>query len=739
MEKTSARLSPRELFQLKWFLGGILSLVSMWTIPGLGIGGDFLALGAMFLIAMSLLFPRLPGWIPSGIRKAAPSLLLIFIIGDFFYSGADFLPALIRAILLLITLRSLEYRRRRHDLQLVLLAVFIVVISGVLSMELTFALQVLLFTPLAMAILFTVNLSETATPDEKEIPDHPWSGFRWRWFLPRLWGALDRRMVGFSALLFAGMALSATIMFVSLPRFELGQALPFMRLQSQQSFSGFSESVQFGDVVNIIQDNRMALRADINGERPAAPPYWRMLALDVYADRRFQVSESAREANRHFSDHRLQANFGERQTEPGDRWTLYFEPSVARFLPLPGSFTQIRFQSRQDLVFNPWLQTLGLREVPGSVLFYQLDGVSSMERIPATQADRALIARDPEASGLSGERAAWRYPATTLAVPDDEVTARSLQAIVEEISGGEELSPHAFAMEATRWLQERHHYSLASSIPPGEGDPLVRWMLNGDGGHCELFAGALILLARQAGIPARMVTGFHGGDWNGFENYYMVRNANAHAWVELFDGVGYWWRFDPTPASGLPGSGSVDTEAGEGGPYLGNRSFEAYLDSLRILWYRRVVNFDQRQQRELMTGFRHSVRVGFDGIQEAWSGLKARIRSWFSGSWTLERVLHTLPYIAGGALILLLSTLFGRWFMRRIPSAGGRSHHRIRRQAGRWLTRLKPVTPECTAVREALLVIRYDSPENWPEPSSIFEQAARALRESKSRSGKRET
>lgn len=65
-------------------------------------------------------------------------------------------------------------------------------------------------------------------------------------------------------------------------------------------------------------------------------------------------------------------------------------------------------------------------------------------------------------------------------------------------------------------------------------------------GHCELFASAMALLARSSGIPARVVTGYRGGDVNRVGNYTVVRERNAHAWVEAWVD-GKWRTFDPTP------------------------------------------------------------------------------------------------------------------------------------------------------------------------------------------------
>lgn len=77
-------------------------------------------------------------------------------------------------------------------------------------------------------------------------------------------------------------------------------------------------------------------------------------------------------------------------------------------------------------------------------------------------------------------------------------------------------------------------------------DPVVDFLTTHREGHCELFASALALLARSRGVPARVVTGYRGGDLNRAFGYTVVRERHAHAWVEAWvDGA--WRSFDPTP------------------------------------------------------------------------------------------------------------------------------------------------------------------------------------------------
>lgn len=77
-------------------------------------------------------------------------------------------------------------------------------------------------------------------------------------------------------------------------------------------------------------------------------------------------------------------------------------------------------------------------------------------------------------------------------------------------------------------------------------DPIVDFLKLHKEGHCELFASSMALLARAQGIPTRVVTGYRGGDVNRVGGYTIVRERNAHAWIEAWVD-GQWVTFDPTP------------------------------------------------------------------------------------------------------------------------------------------------------------------------------------------------
>jgi transglutaminase-like putative cysteine protease len=142
-------------------------------------------------------------------------------------------------------------------------------------------------------------------------------------------------------------------------------------------------------------------------------------------------------------------------------------------------------------------------------------------------------------------------------------------------------------------LEERlgHDYQYTTEFVGRSGQlALEDFLFRSRRGHCEFFATAMVVMLRSQGIPARFVTGFLGGDENAFEGYYVVRQSNAHAWVEAWiPGVG-WEVFDPTPAAGRPGALERDL------PVLVSEIW----DYLKFRWDRYVLTFGFYDQLSLL-------------------------------------------------------------------------------------------------------------------------------------------
>jgi hypothetical protein len=170
---------------------------------------------------------------------------------------------------------------------------------------------------------------------------------------------------------------------------------------------------------------------------------------------------------------------------------------------------------------------------------------------------------------------------------------------------GEDASPGEILARLERHLLENYEYSLEFLAHPAER-PVEEFLLRTRRGQCEYFATSLVLMLRARGVPARLVTGFLGGELNPIDGHLVVRQDNAHAWVEAWiDGQG-WTTADPTPPAGRPAFGS---------PGLGRIAGQLW-DFVVFRWDRYVLTYGAADQREFL------VRV-FDGAWRWWQRVRA--------------------------------------------------------------------------------------------------------------------
>ena len=590
------QLTADELQHLKWLLGGALTLLAVGTIFYMDVDAwTLMALTALATIT-TMLRPGLPGRLPPVVHTLAFPAIVAFFAADLWLKG-EVLPAMVRLDILLLLYRNVSYRQRRDDLQIVVLGLFLVVVAGVLTVSLTFAAHLLVYTACALALLLVVTLSDSAArAAPKPVAPDPaaaaWAEHAdWRILLRRLRVVVDWRVLGLGAVLFAGVVAVTALLFLAIPRFQIENSMFLDRFISKKAKSGFTDTITFGDVTEIQQDTSVALSVDVSDQAEVpASPYWRMVTLDYYENRAFRLSTGLRttefQAERSFTS--VVGDGVPRKAAA--QWTFYLEPGVSRYLPLLGHFTRIQFRETQNFRLAPRLAVVALREEPAAMTAYRVDAF-----------DLQPLLRDEGFVKRWQNRATEGISRTALQIflRLGEADLARVRAVVDEITGGAKLTAPEFAGRASEWLRRQHAYSLAPVVPPGAGDPLVRWLTSRESGHCELFAGSFVVLARAAGFPSRVVTGFRGGTWNAYSNNFTVRNSDAHAWAEIFDeAAGAWLRTDPlSPATGgqaaeVRGEAAITSRL--------DRSWKARLDSLRVFWYRRIVSFDQRSQIETL-------------------------------------------------------------------------------------------------------------------------------------------
>ena len=160
----------------------------------------------------------------------------------------------------------------------------------------------------------------------------------------------------------------------------------------------------------------------------------------------------------------------------------------------------------------------------------------------------------------------------------------------------------AVVRRALDWIKADFSYTLVTP-PPGR-DPVDEFLFGYKAGFCQHFSSAFVVLMRNAGVPARVVTGFAGGTRNRVGDYWVVRRMDAHAWAEVWLPQRGWVRVDPTAA--VAPERILDTledRLPEGGDLnLQQRWLQAGQlgDWLRRGWNDLVLSFDARRQQQLL-------------------------------------------------------------------------------------------------------------------------------------------
>ncbi len=156
---------------------------------------------------------------------------------------------------------------------------------------------------------------------------------------------------------------------------------------------------------------------------------------------------------------------------------------------------------------------------------------------------------------------------------------------------GESRSDAERAAKIEAFLRKNFGYSL-SGMTLQRADPVSWFLLHERQGHCEYFAGAMVALLYDVGVPARMVAGYSGGNLSLDGEEAVIRQANAHTWVEAWIGDGDTWStFDPTPEADIPALARPS----------GTERIRWAADWVQSTWDRHVLTFGFGEQVQLVT------------------------------------------------------------------------------------------------------------------------------------------
>ncbi len=505
----------------------------------------------------------------------------------------------------MIASKLLEMARLRDGRIVATLAFFLVATQFLFSQRLELLAWLLASSWLAIAALLRIQRDEDAPRPDAARTDL---------------ATLARTLRSGAGLLALALPF-ALVLFALFPR--LGSPLWGLPEEALDGRTGLSDEMSVGEIANLFNDDSPAFRATFDGAPPdRSQLYWRGPVLWRFDGRTWR---RAFYANRPLQD-----------PPPIDagslRYTVQMEPTERHWLfalDYPARWPDgVRVSANFELVHDEPLTTL----TPYTVIS-QPDFIDTPELSPLF---RRLATELPEGSN---PRTRERAVALRREYPDD---AELIDAVLS-------------------WFNEGPFFYSLETAPLGRHGA-DEFLFDLRTGYCEYYASAFAVLMRHAGIPARIVTGYQGGFWQAADEYLLVRNSDAHAWVEVWlEGRG-WVRVDPTAAvspsrildgarGAVPGAGGwLDADWIYG---LRNQ-----YDRLQHLWNQWVLGFDAERQRSMLR------KLGLQAL-----GV------------TGQAALMVAAVLLLGPLVWWWTTLLHRGARSRDPLE--RAWHRLRRRLAR--------------------------------------------------------
>lgn len=370
------------------------------------------------------------------------------------------------------------------------------------------------------------------------------------------------------------------LLFVFFPRMAPLWSVP---LVSGEARTGISDTMTPGDISSLAQSSERAFRVTFGGDIPAyRDRYWRGLILD------------------RLEGDTWQQGFGRQFRRPG---RVSVDGGVGELEP-----------GQYDVLMEPtdqiWAFALENSEAVSDNVKPNDQGLFRFDR-PADSPVRYRMA-------LTGEDRSDQFGAQ----PDDAQRYLQLprsgnpraRAFAEDLAA-EYSNPQAVVQHLLdRFRQQEYFYTLRPPAMPDDGIDAL--LFDEKRGFCAHYAGAATFVLRAAGIPARVVVGYQGGDFGADNDYLIIRQYDAHAWVEAWLPGQGWVRVDPTAAIAPQRieSGLRDAVAEEGS-FLENEwtSPQRYgdmavlqwaslkLDLMNYHWQRWVVGYQGQSQMDLMS------------------------------------------------------------------------------------------------------------------------------------------
>jgi len=473
--------------------------------------------------------PPAPQWVIGGCSVLA---LLVFFLDSIFISN-DYFIGVAHLTITFQAIKSFDMKEPWDHLQVYFMALLQLIIASEIMYSVAFGFLFVLFLIFFItAIVFAHFMKE---------------------------GAILRVDLKKPILFISLLTLIITVVsFISIPRIY-GGIWSKGHVKSIKSV-GFSENVHLGAFGTFKLDPTVIMRAELDPVVPG-PYYWRGMTLDYFDGTSWRNTLM----NMRRILKKVDGEFGVRPLS---------ESPVTQEIMLEPIDSDIIFGlNRVGSIKGTFRR---LEKDPGTSLFVWKKRNRS-KRIQYT-------VKSDVAETIPVRPIEIRYWQRYMNIPDplrDKI--KTLTETILKGAGTERLSDLQKSKIIEDYLKNNYRYSIHVKKPDDKTNPIIYFLFQSRTGFCEHYATAMTLMLRSVGIPARVVTGFLGGELNTSGDDIIVRQSNAHSWVEAGIG-GSWRRFDPTPAvSAKPPS-----------------TIALYLDMLGLMWNRYVIAFSLSDQKEIV-------------------------------------------------------------------------------------------------------------------------------------------
>jgi hypothetical protein len=552
---------------------GVLALVS---------SGQFTALvSAIVLVGLAVALAIPEAWARHPSFRHVDTITLLGVVAIQvvrFATGANSLDVLIEFAAALQIVRLATRRGAAHDQQVIVLALLHLIAGTVLGGGLGYGLcfaGVLVVAPGALVLSHL----------RREVEGNYRQGARDRTGLPvdvprilRSRRVVGRTFLASMCLLCVPIILFTGVLFIFFPR--VGLSLLLLGNRDGTQMIGFSDRVDLGQVGRLREDRSVALRVQLS-EMPSPPPqhmtfHLRGTALDRYSSKgTWSQSDDSRIPLAPSGANPVSVEPGRVVQTKAPTMEVTLDPIEPPVLFVPAGATGVMLKSPSVALPN---QHPYLIRGPGGELRYHTEerGVSYTVFLGGRSGP-------PRGSLSPSERRKY------LQVPED--LSEELRALAAEWVDGA-ATDREKASAVLQRLRTDFAYDLDS--PSTRADvPLDDFLFESKRGHCSFFSSAMAIMLRTQGIPTRNVTGFAGGTYNKYSESYVVRQGDAHSWVEVWLDDAGWVTFDPTPAAG-EGSRTVLSE-----PWS---TLTDFIEATSQRWNHHVVQYDLDRQYALLSG-----------------------------------------------------------------------------------------------------------------------------------------